>query len=128
MNESKEIDISKTILDTIKLLEEKLTTIKEVDENMYKEMRKKLDDIYEASKTKTLNAFETVNLLMKLQNETIVFLDERQTCLSLQVYNKPSKNPIKKFFEIIKNKFIELSQWRHNRTLVENPSVVKNNE
>ena len=91
-------------------------------------MREKLDDIYEKSKTKTLNAFETVNLLMKLQNETIVFLDERQNCLSLQVYNKPSKNPIKKFFEIIKNKFIELSQWRHNRTLVENPSVVKNNE
>ena len=29
MNESKEIDISKTILDTIKLLEEKLSTIKE---------------------------------------------------------------------------------------------------
>ena len=128
MNESKEIDISKTILDTIKLLEEKLSTIKEVDEKMYKEMREKLDDIYEKSKTKTLNAFETVNLLMKLQNETIVFLDERQNCLSLQVYNKPSKNPIKKFFEIIKNKFIELSQWRHNRNLVENPSVIDNNE
>ena len=128
MNESKEVDISKTILETIKLLEEKITSIKEVDNNMYDEMRKKLDDIYEASKNKTLNAFETVNSLMQLQNEAIIFFDTRQNMLGLQVYNKPSKNPIKKFFEMIKNKFVEISQWRHNRDLVESPSVIDKDE
>ena len=128
MNESKEVDISKTILETIKLLEEKITSIKEVDNNMYEEMRKKLDDIYEASKNKTLNAFETVNSLMQLQNEAIIFFDTRQNMLGLQVYNKPSKNPIKKFFEMIKNKFTEISQWRHNRVLAESPSVIDKDE
>ena len=76
MDENKGIDISKTIMDTIKLLEEKLALIKEVNIIKYTIIRKRLNEIYEASKNKQLNVFETVNLLMKLQNEIIEVLDD----------------------------------------------------
>ncbi len=113
MSNKKETDISKTIMDTIKLLEEKIISIKEVDENKYEEMRKELDSIYEASKNKTLNAFETVNLLMKLQNDAITFMDTdlykkgNQNVTELTIYNGPEKGFFKKLIEKIKNKIFK---------------------
>ena len=102
----KEIDISKTIMNTIKLLEEKLEIIKEVDNEKYEEIREKLDNIYKQSESKSLNVFETVNLLMKLQNETITFLDEyrkkSQECTELAINADHKKG----FLERLLEKFI----------------------
>ena len=129
MNENKEIDISSTILNTIKILEEKLVEIKEVDIKTYEEMRKKLDEIYEASKNKALNVIETVNLLMKLQNETIAFLDAHiQNNMSLQIYKPQSQNPIKRFLIMLKNKIMELSKLRQNKVLPETANEINKNE
>ena len=130
MNENKEIDISTTILNTIKILEEKLIEIKQLDIKTYEEMRKKLDEIYEASKNKTLNVIETVNLLMKLQNDTIAFLDTYidENTMSLQIYNPPTQNPIKRFFIMIKNKIMEISKFRHNKTVLETANIDNKNE
>lgn len=113
MNNGNQNDISTTIMETIKLLEEKLIHIKEVDEEKYNEMRKELDGIYEASKNKTLNAFETVNLLMKLQNEAINFMDTDVYRLGdantteLTIYTGPEKGFFKKLIEKIKNKIFK---------------------
>ena len=99
----KEIDISKTIMDTIKLLEEQLEKIKEVDNEKYGEIRTKLDDIYEQSKNKSLNVFETVNSLMKLQNDTITFLDTNrppvQESTELTIYKEHKKGFLERLFE-----------------------------
>ncbi len=113
MSSSEPTDISKTIMDTIKLLEEKLVPIKEVDEEKHNQMRKELDGIYEASKNKTLNAFETVNLLMKLQNEAITFMDTDEYKLGdantteLTIYTGPEKGFFRKLIEKIKNKIFK---------------------
>lgn len=110
MNNNEPTDISKTIMETIKLLEEKLVPIKEADETKHDEMRKELDGIYEASKNKTLNAFETVNLLMKLQNEAITFMDSdlyKQGSTELTIYTGPEKGFFKRLIEKIKNKIFK---------------------
>ncbi len=111
MDENKEIDISRTILNTIKLLEEEITSIEKIDIETYEKIRKKLDEIYDASKNKKLNVIEIVNLLMQLQNETITFLDtSMQNSMELQIYKPQSQNPIKRFFVMLKNKIIEISK------------------
>ncbi len=113
MNNNEPTDISKTIMETIKLLEEKLVPIKEVDEEKYAQMRKELDSIYEASKNKTLNAFETVNLLMKLQNEAITFMDTDEykqgdaNTTELTIYTGPEKGFFRRLIEKIKNKIFK---------------------
>ena len=115
MEENKEIDISKTIMNTIKLLEEKLEDIKKVDEQKHGEMREELDNIYEASKNKRLNVFETVNQLMQLQNETIAFLDtalekKQAECTDLQIYTEPKKGFWERLFEKFINKISSLKK------------------
>ena len=116
MEENKEIDISKTIMETIKLLEEKMELIKQVDVNKYSEIREQLDHIYGDSKEKKLNVFETINLLMKLQNETInclhiyVYQQYAQKEKQLQVYEENPKGFWRRLFEKFFNKFSKLKK------------------
>ena len=124
MGENKEVDISKTIMETIKLLEEKLVLIKELNVEKHQEMREKLDNIYNQSKNKTLNVFETVNLLMQLQNEAIAFMDESMLSKNnqLTIYNEHKKGFFSRIFEKIKKVFT--SKLNNEQTAVESTEEV----
>ena len=78
-----------------------------MDIEKHQEMREKLDNIYNQSKNKTLNVFETVNLLMQLQNEAIAFMDESMLPKNnqLTIYNEHKKGLFSRIFEKIKKVF-----------------------
>ena len=67
---------------------------------------------------------------MKLQNDTIAFLDTYidENTMSLQIYIPPTQNTIKRFFIMIKNKIMEISKFRHNKTVLETANIDNKNE
>ncbi len=122
MKKDKTGDIVKTIEDTIHLLNEKLIKIKQVDNRRFEEMQGKLDQVILGSKNGSLSAFEIVDLLMKLQNETIIFLDttlykensnelnrlhdSEEKTTDMQLYVPPKKG----FWEKIGEKFLGIKK------------------
>ena len=72
-----ENNIARTMLASIKLIDEKLLKIKEIDQEKYEEMKKRLDEAQNNLAEKKAEVVDIINELMSLLNETIVFLNIR---------------------------------------------------
>lgn len=98
--------LTKTILDTVELLNQTLDQIKNVDLKKYEEMEEKLEQMRSLIVVEGFDAFELINSLMSLSNEMISFLTislnkqysesrihyENTQNTDLQLYVSPKKN------------------------------------
>lgn len=107
-----ENNIVRTMLTSIKLIDEKILKIKEIDNEKYEEMKKRLDEAQNNLAEKKAEVVDIINELMGLLNETIIFLDmqleekekeKELQAMQLAIPNKPNIfvriiNRIKEFF------------------------------
>lgn len=126
MNKIKTGNIEKTIENTIYLLNEKINKIKQIDNKKFEEMQEKLNQVILGVRKHSLSAFEIVDLLMRLQNETIIFLDanlykessnepnivynNNEEATAIQLYVSPKKG----FWEKIGEKFLGIKKVASN--------------
>ena len=94
-----ENNIVRTMLASIKLIDEKIEKIKELDNEKYEEMKKRLDEAQNNLAEKKSEVVDIINELMSLLNETVVFLDtklemeeeeKKSQELQLTIPNKPN--------------------------------------